>query len=80
MAHLQACFLNIFKASSLLILLYYPTIVTCECTCEVEDLEHGKGEALKFKLGTIQVCVHGNNGNAFLPDNAGGNCHRNWNF
>eukprot|EP00258_Populus_trichocarpa_P007511 XP_002312231.2 zinc transporter 1 [Populus trichocarpa] len=53
MAHLQACFLNIFKASSLLILLYYPTIVTCECTCEVGDLEHSKGEALKFKLGSI---------------------------
>ncbi|KAG5240077.1 hypothetical protein OIU76_013477 [Salix suchowensis] len=53
MTHLQACFLNIFKASSLLILLHYPAMVTCECTCEVEDLEHGKGEALKFKLGSI---------------------------
>ena len=36
-----------------MILLYYPTTVACECTCEVEDLEHSKGEALKFKLGSI---------------------------
>ncbi|KAJ6324933.1 hypothetical protein OIU76_012094 [Salix suchowensis] len=54
MTNLQACSSAILKImSSLLILLYYPTIVSCECTCEVEDSQHDKGEALKYKLGSI---------------------------
>ncbi|KAL3578894.1 hypothetical protein D5086_020398 [Populus alba] len=51
MTDLQVCSFNVRKIiSSVLILLLYPTIVSCGCTCEVEDLKHDKGEALKYKL------------------------------
>ncbi|KAJ6432344.1 hypothetical protein OIU84_019563 [Salix udensis] len=54
MTNLQTRSSSILKIiSSLLILLHYPTIVSCECTCEVEDSQHDKGEALKYKLGSI---------------------------
>ncbi|KAF9674481.1 hypothetical protein SADUNF_Sadunf10G0131700 [Salix dunnii] len=56
MTNLQACSSTIFKIiSSLLILLSYPTIVSCERTCEVDqDLQRDdQGEALKYKLGSI---------------------------
>lgn len=54
MTDLQVCSFNVRKIiSCVFILLFYPTIVSCECTCEVEDSKHDKGEALKYKLGSI---------------------------
>lgn len=38
--------------ASILILLF-PSVVFGECTCESEDIHHNKGEALKYKLGSI---------------------------
>ncbi|XWS27627.1 hypothetical protein CRYUN_Cryun26dG0133900 [Craigia yunnanensis] len=53
MADIQVCSFKILQISYLLILLLYPTTVSSECTCEVEDVEQNKGEALKYKIGAI---------------------------
>ncbi|XVF77768.1 hypothetical protein PTKIN_Ptkin14bG0073300 [Pterospermum kingtungense] len=51
--HIQVSSFKIFEICSLLILLLCPETVSSECTCEVDDVKHNKGEALKYKLGAI---------------------------
>ncbi|XWS10460.1 hypothetical protein CRYUN_Cryun39dG0081200 [Craigia yunnanensis] len=57
MADIRVCSFKIFQISSLLILFLYPETVSSECTCEVEDVEQNKGEALKYKLGAIAAIL-----------------------
>ena len=57
MADIRVCSFKIFQISSLLILFLYPATVSSECTCEVEDVEQNKGEALKYKLGAITAIL-----------------------
>ncbi|XP_022751625.1 zinc transporter 1-like [Durio zibethinus] len=57
MANINVCSFKILQISSLLILLLYPATVSSECSCEVEDVEQNKGEALKYKLGAIAAIL-----------------------
>ncbi|KAL9412525.1 hypothetical protein AB3S75_046034 [Citrus x aurantiifolia] len=49
--------LKITPLISIFVLLYYPSTVRGECTCDVEDTEQNNGEALKFKLAAIATIL-----------------------
>ncbi|KAK8526988.1 hypothetical protein V6N13_084856 [Hibiscus sabdariffa] len=53
MLHFQLCPLKVVQIFALLLLLLYPATVSCECTCDVDDVPQHKAEALRYKLGAI---------------------------
>ncbi|KAJ4705785.1 Zinc transporter protein [Melia azedarach] len=56
MANPQAC-LKITFTSVICVLHFFPSIVSGECSCDVEAMGEYKGEALKFKLGAIATIL-----------------------
>ncbi|MBA0641804.1 hypothetical protein Goklo_026303 [Gossypium klotzschianum] len=57
MAHFQLCSLKILQIFSLLLILLYPATVSCDCTCDKEDIQQNKAEALRYKLGAIAAIL-----------------------
>ncbi|KAL4311742.1 hypothetical protein GQ457_01G008130 [Hibiscus cannabinus] len=54
MLHFQLCPLKVLQIFALLLLLFSPATVSCECTCdEDDDVPQHKAEALRYKLGAI---------------------------